>query len=194
MHPGFVASDSAPPDRRLAAQVGRTARRRLMYQSMPWRRISQSAGQAIESGSVRRSPYQILSASTNTKSSPRAWRAPAFRVAAICRWETATTRAPCSYAMAAVRSLDASSTTTTSNGCPTACAAFPRAFKVRPMSSSSLCAGMIKLISLILPSPTRGAIAWHQPLRQAAGRSRGSKTGQILKCSAIAFPAVARNE
>jgi hypothetical protein len=56
----------------------------------------------------------MVSASTKTSSRPVAARAPALRVAAMRRWLTATTRAPCSAAICAVRSVDASSATTIS--------------------------------------------------------------------------------
>ena len=79
-----------------------------------------------------------VSASTNTSISPFASLAPALRVAAIWRHFTETTRAPCSRAIAAVRSVDASSTTMTSTGSPSACAAWSIALNVRPRSRSSL--------------------------------------------------------
>ena len=52
-----------------------------------------------------------VSASTKKRTSPRATRAPALRTAAICRRFTGTTRAPNCCAMAAVASVEASSTT-----------------------------------------------------------------------------------
>ena len=55
-----------------------------------------------------------VSASTKTKRSPRAARAPALRVAAMWRCSTRSTRAPAALAIAPVSSLEASSTTTTS--------------------------------------------------------------------------------
>ncbi len=62
-----------------------------------------------------------VSASTNTSISPLDARAPEFRVAAICRCCTDTTRAPDSAAICAVRSVDASSATTISYSIAHAC-------------------------------------------------------------------------
>ncbi len=82
-----------------------------------------------------------VSASTKTNASPRAARAPALRVAAICRKATGTTRAPAAAARAAVASVEASSTTMISCAAPAAVAAAAIAPTTAATEASSLWAG-----------------------------------------------------
>src|SRR5690606_12587263 len=84
-----------------------------------------------------------VSASRNSNRSPRAAAAPALRVAAMCRWDTCSTRAPCERAISAVRSVDASSTTITSTPPGSAAVASRSASRVAPIRRSSSWAGMM---------------------------------------------------
>jgi hypothetical protein len=79
--------------------------------------------------------------------SPRACRAPALRVAEICRCSTRRiTCAPCCCATVAVESVETSSTATTSFGSPTKSIAVRMAETHRPIQACSLCAGTMNEI------------------------------------------------
>ena len=85
-----------------------------------------------------------VSASTNTSSGWVVARAPALRVAAMCRCSTRNTRAPWSPAMHAVASVEASSTTSSSYAMSSAVAVRCSASSVAPIRRASSCAGMTK--------------------------------------------------
>src|SRR5262245_25431684 len=90
--------------------------------------------------------FTNVSASTKKKMSPTACRAPALRVAAICRCSTRITCAPCSRAIEAVASLEASSTTMISYGSLSDSTPLRMAEIHRPTQASSLCAGTMNEI------------------------------------------------
>ena len=84
----------------------------------------------------------IVSASTKTRYRPRVSRAPAFRTAAICRQWPESTRAPSRSAIAAVASVEPSSTTRISAPQSSASTASRSAASVAGSVRSSFHAGM----------------------------------------------------
>ena len=99
--------------------------------------------------------------------------APALRVAAICRFWTVMTRAPCSRARAAVRSVEASSTTRISNSCPSLPAGGRCWSKQDVVHRALYLRTHIALVLLTKPGAT-GPISARRPARHSDARALAS--------------------
>ena len=105
-----------------------------------------------------RSPVTVVSASTKISKSPCATRAPALRVAAICRCCTWTVRSASCSAICPVRSVEPSLATTISNRSPSDPAAARMQVNVAARCASSFQAGTMKETRPILLARWLGSI------------------------------------